>query len=178
MVTLAVGGPQDLDHGSGLSVSAGPRPDRVVTGRVEDRAQVVAAGEAQPLQDAGRLIPDRPDPIDDHGRIGICMRQRQLQVVQDRQPLARDPGPLLGTRPLDVPGAAFAHIVHFRQGAQPLVLQFGDPGLQGAEGGPGVCAAAIRWSSLRQAIARWLTAWTGRGWLAARWWLAAWGWLA
>src|SRR5216683_4586329 len=61
MVTLAVGGPQDLDHGSGLSVGAGPGPDRVVSGRVEDRAQVVAAGEAQPLQDAGRLIPDRPD---------------------------------------------------------------------------------------------------------------------
>ena len=141
-----------LDDLTLLSAGSGPGPDRVVTGRVEDRPQVVAAREAQALQDRGRLVTDRPDPLDDGGRIGISMRQGQVQVVQDRQPVTRHPDPLLGTRPLDIPSAPFAKIVHVGQGTQALILQFGDPCLQGIQAGPRADGAVGGWRDRKSVV--------------------------
>ncbi len=45
--------------------------DRIMTGRVEHRAEVVPAREAEPADHGKGLVPHRPDPVDDGARVGI-----------------------------------------------------------------------------------------------------------
>src|SRR5215467_470317 len=65
VLSISVTGPYDVDHGAGPRVRIGPDGHSVVPGRVERRAEVVTTREAQTGQHGERLIPDRPDSLDD-----------------------------------------------------------------------------------------------------------------
>ena len=128
VVPFAVGGPDDLGHQVVLGAGVGPGGDGLVPGRVEPGAAVVAAGEAQAGQHVQGLVPDRPDPVDDGGRIGLGVRQGQIEVVDHGQPLPGHGGPGLLLGPADLRGASLAHVVQVGQGPQAQVLELGDPG--------------------------------------------------
>ena len=106
----------------------GPGRDRLVPGGVEPGAAVVAAREAQAGQHAEGLLPDRLDPVDNGGRVGRGVRQREIEAVDHGQPLPGhgSPGLLLGAA--DLRGTSLAHVVEISQGAQARILEFRDPG--------------------------------------------------
>src|SRR6202012_1329106 len=70
-----------------LGAGAGPGRDRLVPGGVEPSAAVVTAREAQAGQHAKGLLPDRLDPVDNGGRVGRGVRQREIEAVDHGQPL-------------------------------------------------------------------------------------------
>src|ERR1700735_902309 len=90
--SVAVSGAYDLEDRPWLRVRVGLDTDRLMPGRVEFRADVVTAREAERGQDADGLIPDRPDALDDGVRIRLRVLERALKVVDYRQPLGGEGG--------------------------------------------------------------------------------------
>jgi hypothetical protein len=130
VVAFAVGRADDIDHRPGRRGRVGAGRDRVVPGRVEDSAIVVASREPQGGEDADGLVPDRLDAVDDGRRFGVRMLQRALQVVQDRQPARGHAGGGLCLGLADAGRAPLAHVVGLRQCPQPLILRLGELGAQ------------------------------------------------
>ena len=99
-------------------------------GRIELGAAVVTAGEAEAGQHLQGLSPDRPDPVDDGGRIGRGVRQRAIEVIDDGQPFSSHGGPGVRLGAADLDGTSLAHVVEVGQGAHAQILELGDPGLK------------------------------------------------
>jgi hypothetical protein len=97
-----------------------------VPARVEAPPEVIAAREAEVGEEVEGLPPHGPDAVDD--RSGICLRvlERAVQVVHHRQPALGDLGPRPIPRLAHLPDAPLARVLQLGQGAQPLILQFGD----------------------------------------------------
>jgi hypothetical protein len=111
--------------------------------RVEAGSQIIAPREAEPGQEIEGLPAHRPDAVDDRAGIGLCVLQRPVQVVDHGQPALGHVG--LGSLPglAHLPGAPLAHVVQLGQGAQPLILQLGDPGRHFRDGFPGRDLAGV-----------------------------------
>ncbi len=88
---------------------------------VKRRSQVVLAREAKLSDQPDCLFRHGPDTIDDRLWVRARMGQRPFQVVHDRQPLSRDPDPLLLSRITQIPVVTLAGVVQFSKRAQPLV---------------------------------------------------------
>ena len=147
MFSVAVSGAYDLEDRTRLSVRVGLDTDRLMPGRVEFRADVVMAREAEPGQDADGLIPDRPDALDDGVRIRLRVLERALEIVDYRQPLGGDRGLGLRRGAANLGRAPLAYVVGVGQRPQPLVLRFGKPALQvgnrGVAAGRGFRAGSV-----------------------------------
>src|SRR5580658_10073205 len=109
--SVAVSCAYDLEDRPRLRVRVGLDTDRLMPGRVEFRADVILAREAEPGQDADGQIPDRPDAVDDGVRIGVRVLERAIEVVDYRQPLCGDHGLGLRRGAANLGGAPLAYVV-------------------------------------------------------------------
>src|SRR3954447_21425851 len=130
MLAAAVARSHHMHDGARRLVRIRDRAHGVVTLRVEALADVVTAREAQVLEHADGLIAHGLDAIDDDARIGLGMLQRQLEVIEDREPLGSDPGPLLLALTPDVAGEALPGVVEVGGAPLETILELTDLSLE------------------------------------------------
>jgi hypothetical protein len=128
MFCISVSGPDDVDDRASGGAWVAVDRDRVMSGRVEHLADVIAARVTETGQDAKREIPHAPDAFDDGVWIGLRVLERAVEVIHDRQPLGRDRSPGLRRSPFYLGGAALAEVIEVSERAQPQILGLADPG--------------------------------------------------